>query len=164
MKRLLALAILVIVVRAEAQREAGWELHVPDRLELQPGTSGSLPISIAIDRGLSLSKDAALILDLAPEGALTVKRKRLGRADAVDPDADAPRFQIAIHSDTAGDFALKVHVRFWLCGNKVCRPIDAHRTVAVSVVAPPPPPPPVAIDAGVDAPTDARIGDRHRGK
>jgi hypothetical protein len=158
MRRLVALAIVTCVVRAEAQRESGWELHVPDRIELQPGTSGSLAISLAIDRGLAISKDAALILDVAPEGSVTVKRRRLGRADAVDPDADAPRFQIAVHGESAGDFALKLHLRFWLCGNKVCRPVDARRTVAVSVAQPPAPPPP---DAGVDAPVDAG---RHRGK
>ncbi|MDB4954529.1 MAG: hypothetical protein JWO36_2098 [Myxococcales bacterium] len=151
MKRLLGLAILVFTTRADAQPDTGWELRVPDRLEIQSGTSGSLVVSLAIDRGLAISKDAAIILDLAPEGALAVKRRRLGRADAVDPDAEAPRFQVAVHADVPGDFALKLHLRFWLCGNKSCRPIDARRTIAVSVPAPAAPP----SDAGVDAPADA---------
>jgi hypothetical protein len=36
----------------------------------------------------------------------------------------------------AGEFTLKLHVRFWLCGTKVCKPVDARRTVAVSVAKP----------------------------
>jgi hypothetical protein len=31
-----------------------------------------------------------------------------------------------------GDFTVKLHLRFWLCGTKVCRPIDARRTIAVA--------------------------------
>jgi hypothetical protein len=128
------LAVAVVVLLAgSAHAEPGYELHVPDRIELHAGESGTLPISI--DRGRAISKDAGLLLDLAPEGAVTLKRRRLGRADAVDPDADAPRFAIAVHADTAGDYAIKLHLRFWLCGAKVCRPVDARRTVAVAVAA-----------------------------
>ena len=161
---MLGLTVLGLVglgARAEAQHETGWELHVPDHLELPSGTSGTLALSIAIDRGLTISKDGGLILDLAPEGALTVKRRRLGRADAVDPDAEAPRFQIPVHGEGSGDFALKVHVRFWLCGDKVCRPIDARRTIAVTVV--PPPSPAAPPDAGVDGPPALDAG-RHRAR
>jgi hypothetical protein len=161
-KRVAAFAIVMLVARAGAQRENGWELRIPERLELQPGTSGSLQVSIAIDRGLAISKDAALILDLAPDSAVTVKRRRLGRTDAVDPDADGPRFSIAVHADTPGDYALKLHLRFWLCGNKVCRPIDARRTIAISVAQPPAPPPPPDAAPAIDAPTDGP--GRHRPK
>ena len=147
-----ALAVVVVVARADAQRGAGWDLRVPDRIELTAGAGGTLPLAIGIDRGLSISKDAGLVLDLAPEGGVAVKRRRLGRADAVDPDAESPRFAIPVRAETAGDFAVKLHVRFWLCGQKVCRPIDARRTVTVAVTAPAPPPaPPVAAPAGPPA-------------
>lgn len=129
------------VLRADAEsRSAGWELHVPDRVELVAGTSGTLPLAIAVDRGRSISTDAAVIIDLAPDAAIQIKRRRLGRGDAVDPDASAPRFQIALRATTPGDFALRVRVRFWLCGSKVCRPVEARRNVAVAVAAPPPAP------------------------
>lgn len=138
MKRLTVLAGLAVLAgRADAERDAGWDLKIPDRVELAAGAGGTLPIAIAVDRGLAISKDVALAIDLAPDGAVTVKRRRLGRADAVDPDADEPRFAVALRADAAGDFTVKVHVRFWLCGRKVCRPIDARRSVAVAVAAPP---------------------------
>jgi hypothetical protein len=66
---------------------------------------------------------------------VSVKRRRLGRTDAVDPEADAPRFAVPLRADNAGDFALRVRLRFWLCGQKICKPVDAKRTVTVAVTA-----------------------------
>ncbi|HTL36705.1 MAG TPA: hypothetical protein VL326_26405, partial [Kofleriaceae bacterium] len=112
------------------------ELKIPERVELTAGTSGTLPISLAVDRGKSISKDAGIVLDLAPEGGgVTVKKRRLGRGDAVDPDADAPRFSVPLRAEAAGDFSLRVRLRFWVCGQKVCKPVDAKRSVVVSVAA-----------------------------
>jgi hypothetical protein len=118
-------------------RADSWELKVPEKIELVAGASGTLPVAVVIDRGLTISKDAALVLDLAPDAGVTVRRKRLGRGDAVDPDADAPRFAIPLHAAAPGDYALKLHLRFWLCAKQTCRPIDARRSVAVAVTAAP---------------------------
>ncbi len=134
MKIVLVLVLVLVldphVARAET---SGYELRVPERVELHPGDAGTLAVAISVDRGRTISKDAGLILDLAPEGSVTVKRRRLARTDAVDPDADEPRFAIAVRADAAGDYAIKLHLRFWLCGARVCRPVDARRTVAVAV-------------------------------
>ena len=136
MKIALVLVLVLVLVRA-VHADPGWDLKIPDRLELAAGEpGGTLPIAISVEHGLTISKDAGLVLDLAPEGALEVKRRRLGRADAVDPDADSPRFQVALHAGAAGDYRVRVHLRFWLCGQKACRPVDARRTVAVAVSAP----------------------------
>jgi hypothetical protein len=132
----LKLAALLLLVAAPAIAGPGWELHVPERVELAAGTTGTLAIDIAVDRGQTISKDAGLVLDLAPDGGVSLRRRRLGRGDAVDPDADAPRFAIPLRGAAAGEFTLKLHVRFWLCGTKVCKPVDARRTVAVSVAKP----------------------------
>ena len=37
---------------AEAQREPGWEVRVAERVELVAGAAGTMPIAIAVDRGL----------------------------------------------------------------------------------------------------------------
>src|SRR5262249_9789993 len=131
-------------------QDLGWELRVPERIELVTGTSGTLPITISVDRGRTISKDAGVMIDLAPEGSVAIKKRRLGRNDAVDPDAEAPRFAVPMRAEAAGDFAVKVHVRFWLCGTKVCRPVDARRSVIVAVTMPAPLPA-SPTDAGVDA-------------
>ena len=86
--------------RAEAQ-QPGWEVRVPERIDVVLGEAGVLPIAVAVDRGLSVSRDAPVIVDLAGPG-LGLKRTRLGRAEAVDPGADAPRFAVALRPTAAG--------------------------------------------------------------
>ena len=127
------LIAMTIATPAAAQRDPGWEVRSPDKLELQPGASGTLPIAIAVDRGLTISKDAGLTIDLASDAGVVIRKRRLGRSDAADPDADGPRFAVPIRADAAGDYAVKLHIRFWLCGGKVCRPVDTRRTVTLSV-------------------------------
>ncbi len=83
-----------------------------------------------------LSRDADLIVDLAPETGITIKHHRLGRGEAVDPEADAPRFAVPVRADAPGDHAVAIEVRFWLCGTHVCRPIDVKRSVSVTVTQP----------------------------
>lgn len=137
---MLALAFVAgTAVGVDAERAPGWALQIPERVELVAGAGGTLPITLSVDRGQSISKDAGIILDLAPDSAIAIKRKRLGRADAVDPGADSPRFAIALRSDNAGDFTIRVRIRFWLCGTKVCTPIEARRNVTVPVTAATPP-------------------------
>ncbi|MCX5746865.1 MAG: hypothetical protein NT062_30715, partial [Proteobacteria bacterium] len=122
-----------------AAADAGWEVRIAERVEVAVGATGSLSLAIAVDRGLSVSKDAGVIVDLKTD--LTLKKKRLARPDAVDPEADAPRFVVPIvttnNSDLVGDHAVAVRVRFWLCAARTCKPIDVTKH-AVVVVTPAP--------------------------
>ena len=138
-------AVAALRSPAAAEGDPGWDLRVAERVEVAAGQSASLSVAIAVDRGLSVSRDAAVILDLAPDDGASVKKRRLGRGDAVDPDADAPRFSVAVRADAAGEHAVKIRLRLWLCGGKVCRPLDVRRqtTIAVAPAAVPP------ADAGV---------------
>jgi hypothetical protein len=122
---------------AYAEESPGYVLEVPERVELAMAGTGTLPLAITLDHGRTVSKDAGLVLDLSPDSGVSVKRRRLGRSDAIDPDEAAPRFAIPLRAEAAGDFTIKLHLRFWLCGTKVCRPIDARRTVTVSVTSAP---------------------------
>jgi hypothetical protein len=141
-----AVLALPVDTRADAPRELGWDLRVAERVEVAAGQAAPLTIALAVDRGLTVSRDAAVIIDLAPEAGVTVKKKRLGRGDAVDPEADAPRFAVNVRGDTPGDHVVRLRVRFWLCGTRSCRPIDVRRvtTIAVTGVTP-------SINAGFDA-------------
>ena len=129
--------VLARAATARAQPSPGWELRVPERVAIGAGATAPVVAAIAVDRGLSVSRDAPVIVDLVPEPGASVKRRRLGRADAVDPDADAPRFSIAVRGDAPGDHALRLRVRFWLCAARSCVPVDA-RATAVIAVGPPP--------------------------
>ena len=135
---LVSIVVLLAANPAGAQREPGWEVRIPERVEVAQGASVVVPIAIAVDRGLSISRDAPVIVDLVVEPGVTVKKRRLGRADAVDPEADAPRFALAVKGDTPGDHLVKVAIRLWLCGGKVCRPLDIRRQTTVAVAAPTP--------------------------
>lgn len=137
-RALVWLAAALVCAPAAAQREPGWDLRVAERVEVGAGATAQLTIALAVDRGLTVSKDAAVIIDLAPEAGVSVKKKRLGRGDAVDPEADAPRFAVNVRGDAPGEHVVRLRVRFWLCGTRSCRPIDVRRTatVAVSSVSP----------------------------
>jgi len=143
----LAPAVLAVALGAPAaaQGDPGWDVRIAERVDVAIGATAPLSIAIAVDRGLTVSKDAAVILDLAPDAGAFVKKRRLGRADAVDPDADAPRFVVPVRGDVSGDHAVRLRLRFWLCGARACRPIDVRRTATIAVAAQTPSP-----DAGME--------------
>ncbi|MFN0250533.1 MAG: hypothetical protein ACKV2T_26875 [Kofleriaceae bacterium] len=129
---------LALVAVAYAQpRQPSWEVTVADKVTVAPGESSSISVAIRVDRGLTVSKDASVIVDVQADPGVTVRKKRLGRMDAVDPEADAPRFAVAVKGDTAGEHAVRVRVRCWVCGGKSCRPIDVRKSATLSVVTPP---------------------------
>ncbi|MBA3817268.1 MAG: hypothetical protein H0X17_00110 [Deltaproteobacteria bacterium] len=118
---------------AHAQPERGWDIRVPDRIDVALGTTGTLPVSIAVDRGLTISKDAPVIIDLIAPTGVALKKSRLGRSDAADPGADAPRFAIPVRATATGDHPLELRLRLWVCGGRVCRPLDVRRRTTVAV-------------------------------
>jgi hypothetical protein len=138
----LAFVILLAIAgiaHAQPAQPGGWEIKVPEKLEVALGAIASMPITIAVDRGLSISKSGPVLIDLAPDAGLYIKKRRIGRPDAVDPDADVPRFVVPIRADAAGELVVKVRIRLWLCGGKVCRPLDLKRQTTILVTAPQPP-------------------------
>jgi hypothetical protein len=128
-----AVLAAALAAPAAAQGDPGWDVRVAERVDVAAGATAPLSIAIAVDRGLTVSKDAAVILDLAPDAGASVKKRRLGRGDAVDPGADAPRFVVPVRGDAPGDHPVRLRLRFWLCGAHACRPIDVRRTAILSV-------------------------------
>jgi hypothetical protein len=130
-----ALLVCVLVTPVGAQPSPGWEVRIPDRVEVASGATAQVPIAIAVDRGLAVSRDAPILIDLAGEPGVTIKKRRLGRADAVDPEADAPRFVLAVRADAAGEHGVGVRIRLWICARATCRPVELQRRVTISVGA-----------------------------
>ena len=128
------LVLVLLATSASAQpRDVGWEVRIPEKIEVTLGEAGTLPISIAVDRGLVISKDAPVIVDIVATGGVTTRKPRLGRADAVDPEADAPRFSVPLKPTSAGEHPVKIRMRMWLCGGRSCRPLDVRRQATVVV-------------------------------
>lgn len=117
--------------------QPGWEINVPEKVEVVKGAVASVPITIAVDRGLSVSKSGPVLIDLSPDAGLYIKKRRIGRPDAVDPEADVPRFVVPVRADQAGELVVRLRIRLWLCGAKVCRPLDLKKQTTISVSAPP---------------------------
>ena len=128
-----ALLLLAIFATTAYAQQPGSEVRVPEKLEVAVGASVQLPIAIAVDRGLVISKDAPVILDVAANGGVSTRKARLGRGDAVDPEADAPRWAVALKSTQAGEHVVKIRLRMWLCGGRSCRPLDVRRQTTVVV-------------------------------
>lgn len=135
-------AIAIAAPTTVHAQPANWEIKLPDRVEVAQGATVQVPLSIAVDRGYTVSKDGPVLIDLAPDPGLTIKKRRLGRPDAVDPGADVPRFVIPVRADAPGDHLVRVRIRLWLCGGKVCRPLDVKRQTTLGVTVPAPADPP----------------------
>jgi hypothetical protein len=133
-------ALLVLMLLAGAAHAQGWEVRIPDKVEVTLGEVGSLPIAIAVDRGLVVSKDAPVIVDVIASGGVSTRKPRLGRPDAVDPEADAPRFAVPLKTTAVGEHVVKIRLRMWLCGGRACRPLDVKRQATVVVSAQKPAP------------------------
>jgi hypothetical protein len=142
MKRAAVVVLLALVgARPAAADEAAYELKATDA-SIELGAQAAISLTIVPAAGRTVSHDGPVRVDLAPGDGLGVTRRRYVRRDAADPAADAPRFDLKVKGTAAGDHALEVDVRFWLCGAKVCRPVRAKRTIVVHVAAPAPPPAP----------------------
>ena len=129
----LAVVLVLLFGVARADTPSGVDVRVPDKLEVAVGATTQLKIDIAVDRGFTVSKDGPVWIDVAPDPGLYVKKRRIARVDAVDPDADVPRFVIPVRGDAAGEHPVKLRIRLWLCGGKVCRPLDLKRQTTITV-------------------------------
>jgi hypothetical protein len=131
----LAAAAIVLAIAAPARADdAQYELRAADAT-VEVGAQASISLTIAPAAGKIVSHDGPLQLALSSDDGVALTRKRYARKDAADPAADAPRFDLKVKGAAAGDHAIEIDVRFWLCGPKVCRPIRAHRSLVVHVTA-----------------------------
>ncbi len=142
--------------------DPGYELRVTPELTIDVAASASISVTIAPGPGRTVSADGPVRLAVTAPDALGVPRRRFARKDAADPAADAPRFDVKVKAREAGDHAVALDVRFWLCGPRVCRPITVTRTVTVHVPAPVPIDGALPVDAAVDAALPIDAGRRRR--
>lgn len=115
--RLAAAILLVLTGTASAE---DYELKVADA-----------SLTVVPAAGHEIHRGAGIIVRLAPPDGVTLKKKRLQLADAADPRADAPRFDIAFTAPP-GSYTVAADVRFWLCAKKTCKPIRAKADVPIT--------------------------------
>ncbi len=135
----LVLAAATLAAVASADEPPSWEVRLPDVVDVTVDASATLSLTIAPGAGRTISRDGPLRIQLA-SATLELPRARLTRGHAIDPAADAPRFELTLRARAAGVHTLDVEVRFWLCAIKICTPVRAQRTVTVTATAPAPAP------------------------
>ncbi|RMH38068.1 MAG: hypothetical protein D6689_20150 [Deltaproteobacteria bacterium] len=144
------ICIATCAVARVAAADGAYTVRVdPPAATAATGERGAFSLTIAPAAGYEIDADAPLRVRLSarPPGGLDLPRPRLTRADAADPRAAAPRFDLPFVAREAGDYAVDIDVRFWLCRRYTCRAVHARRRARVHTPASP------ARDAGgPDAP------------
>jgi hypothetical protein len=128
-------ALVIVALAAGTARADDWEVRVPAEAEVTAASAATVSLTIAGLRGKVISKDGPIRIELSSP-TLELPQPRYERRHAADPAADAPRFDLALVANDAGDHELTIAIRFWVCGARACTPVRTSRTVAVK--APPP--------------------------
>jgi hypothetical protein len=82
----------------------------------------TLSLSILPRPGFRLGVDTPVIVRLTGTG-VELPRRLFRRADAVDPRAEAPRFEVPFRSPAAGA-RIDADLTFYICTAARCRPVD----------------------------------------
>ncbi len=82
----------------------------------------TLSLSILPRPGFHLGADTPVLVRLAGSG-VELPRKLYRRADAVDPRAEAPRFEVPFRTATAGA-RIDADLTFYICKAARCRPVE----------------------------------------
>lgn len=127
--------------RARAQTADGHEhdIALSASGRVPAGERGALSLAVTPRPGFEISRDAPLIIDLRvePAAGLVLGKRRYRRADAADPQAAAPRFDLSYRGDAPGRYLVTVELRFWVCARRTCRPVRAVREATMEVTGEP---------------------------
>ena len=86
------------------------------------GEHAAVSLSILPRAGYRLLADGPLLVRLAGDG-LTPDKALLRREDAVDPRAEAPRFELPFRRQRAANATLTATLTFYICDAARCRPV-----------------------------------------
>lgn len=129
-----ALALLVAVsvpaTLAVAADDPGYEVVLAVRAAAAPGEHPTVSLSILPHAGYQLLADAPLLVRLRGDG-VTPERALYRREDAVDPRAEAPRFELRFRRDRREAARLDADLTFYICKAKLCRPVE--KTVSTNL-------------------------------
>ncbi len=101
--------------------------------QVKAGETGNLVLFIHPKAGTHVHPQAPLAISLEAPPALKLAKEKLGHKDAVDPKAEAPRFEVPFAVAAAGRYELKAVVDFFICSDTWC--VKQVRSLSVPVVA-----------------------------
>ena len=121
MKRL-AFAFAFAFASPSAFADEGYELSQPPAPPVKAGKKTSLSLTVLPHGGYRLLADGPVELRLTGEG-IRLPRPALHREDAVDPRAEAPRFELPLEANKPGPANVAAECTFYLCKESRCRPV-----------------------------------------
>jgi len=120
---------------ADPAAEAGGSYRI-----LVDGSSTSLPVGgkgkavvfvEPLAKGVHVNREFPLRIKVETSPGLRAERPELRRADAVDPAADNPRFEVGVSAVQRGAQQVTLQMRFAICSDTWCVP--QQRTVSVPI-------------------------------
>ena len=126
MSRCGALCALLLLATGlvSAAPDPGFDVVVGTLPDAKPGERATVSLSILPRPGFRLLVDGPLTVRVTGEG-VTPERPLYRREDAVDPRAEAPRFELAFRRPRppAHEATLNATLTFYLCRGERCRPV-----------------------------------------
>jgi hypothetical protein len=101
--------------------------------ELRPGGQGKVVLFIEPLAKVHVHPQAPLKIALEATPGLKLGKTSLGHADAVDPKAEAPRFEVPFVAEAKGKQEAKARLDFFICSDQWCVKQVKDVVVAVDV-------------------------------
>jgi hypothetical protein len=101
---------------------------------LKVGEKGKVVVAVEpLEKGIHVNREFPLKYRVEPSAGLRVEKAELKRADAVDPGAENPRFEIPVVAGARGAQQVVVQMRFAICSDAWCVPQTRTVTLPIEV-------------------------------
>ena len=131
----LALAVSVSLARAgDPGEEAAKSYRIVtdgSTRSLQAGERGRLVLFIEPLQKVHVHPQAPLKIRVEAPAGLAIEKAELGHKDAVDPKAEAPRFEVPFTAAARGRHEARANLDFFICSDTWC--VKQVRTVSFPV-------------------------------
>ncbi len=98
------------------------------------GKQGKVVVDVVpLEKGIHVNREFPLKYKVEPSAGLRVEKAEWKRADAVDPAAENPRFEIPVTATAKGTQQVAVQMRFAICSDAWCVPQTRTVTIPVDV-------------------------------
>jgi hypothetical protein len=126
------LPALLMALPARAADDLGVELVKSTPAPVTKGQRAAVSLTLLPRAGTRLLADGPLVVHVSGDG-LTVERALYRREDAVDPRAEAPRFELAFRGTRPGAAELRARCSFYACRGARCRPVESEALFKVDI-------------------------------
>jgi hypothetical protein len=131
-RHIFVLVAAAIATPAQAADDVGVELVKSAPAPVAKGQRGAVSLTLLPRAGNRLLADGPLLVHVSSDG-VAVERALYRREDAVDPRAEAPRFELAFRGARPGPAELHARCTFYVCRGARCRPVESEAVFRVEI-------------------------------